>query len=67
MRMTLSPDTTQVELTDGSVVDVYFNPAGREGWLEDVLIAFDDHDEQLVWDMTGTSLDNETANIRRAV
>lgn len=60
----LTADTTLVELADGVVIDVTFNPAGQNGWLKDVFVSWIDHDEQLVWQADGTSLDAETPDIQ---
>lgn len=42
-----------VRLADGNTVDIHFNPAGTEGWLEDVIIAYEEDDTILSWDVDG--------------
>jgi len=51
-----------VRLSDGDIVDIYFNPAGTNGWLEDVIISWTDHDDYLTWDTGGRALGHD-ANI----
>ena len=46
-----------VRLCNGEVVAPIFNPAGRAGWNIDVLIAYDDYDNSLHWDLNGISFD----------
>jgi len=44
-----------VRLADGSTVDILFNPAGVDGWLVDVIYAYDGSDDSvLTWDVDGT-------------
>ena len=44
-----------VRLADGSTADILFNPAGVDGWLVDVIYAYDGGgDSVLTWDVDGT-------------
>lgn len=44
-----------VRLADGSTVDILFNPAGVDGWLVDVIYAYDGSDDGVMtWDIDGT-------------
>jgi hypothetical protein len=46
-----------VRLSDGSEVEIFFNPAGQNGWLEAVIGAYDPHtDDVIFWDLNGRSL-----------
>ena len=42
-----------VRLADGNTVRIHFNPSGTEGWLEDVIIAYEEDDTILSWDVDG--------------
>lgn len=46
-------------LSDGSLVTLHFNPAGTEGWLIDVIYAYDHYDNMLVWNTDGISLGHD--------
>lgn len=48
-----------VLVSDGTVVDTSFNPAGTNGWLEDVIVSWTDHDHYLTWDTQGRALGHE--------
>ena len=37
--------------------------AGQDGWNETVICAFDEHDEQLIWNVEGVSLDSSDLDI----
>jgi len=44
-----------VRLADGSTVDILFNRAGVDGWLVDVIYAYDgSEDGVMTWDVDGT-------------
>ena len=44
-----------VRLADGSTMDILFNRAGVDGWLVDVIYAYDgSEDGVLTWDVDGT-------------
>jgi hypothetical protein len=49
----------QAKLANGDVVNVHFNPAGKNGWVEDILVGFDNHDNGLAWSVEGMSLDGD--------
>lgn len=49
-------------LSDGSVVTLYFNPGGFDGWLDAVIYAYDEYDDMLVLDINGIGI-GHTANI----
>lgn len=43
-----------VRLADGSTMDILFNRAGVDGWLVDVIYAYDgSEDGVLTWDVDG--------------
>ena len=48
-----------VRLSDGSTVELRLNPAGQNGWIVDVIYAYDLHDDCIVWDINGTPLGHE--------
>ena len=43
-----------VRLADGTTVDILFNPAETNGWLVDVIYAYDHYEDTLTWDVDGT-------------
>jgi hypothetical protein len=45
-----------VRLSDGSTVEAVFNPAGTNGWLNDVIVAWTDHDDYMTWNINGQAL-----------
>ena len=46
-------------LLNEDMVNIHFNPAGENGWMEDVLIGFDNHEVGLAWSIEGVSLDGD--------
>lgn len=48
-----------VRLSDGDIADISFNPAGTNGWLEDVIVSWTDHDDYLTWDTSGRALGHD--------
>ncbi len=46
----------QAKLANGDVVNVHFNPAGENGWIEGVLVGYDNG---LAWSVEGMSLDGD--------
>ena len=51
-----------VRLTDCSELNIYYIPAGVDGWNIPVICAYDHHDDCLFWDMNGIALGHD-ANI----
>ena len=46
-----------VRLADGTEVDIFYNPAGHNGWLVDVIGAYDPYiDEVIYWGTDGGGL-----------
>lgn len=50
-------------LRDGTVVRPIAIPAGQDGWLDSVIIAFDEYDDQMVWNEDGTSMESSDLDI----
>jgi hypothetical protein len=49
-----------VRLYDGSEVEIFYNPAGQNGWLEAVIGAYDPlTDDVIYWDLNGRSLGHD--------
>ena len=38
-----------VRLSDGREIEIFFNPAGENGWLDDVIAAYDPHTDDLIY------------------
>lgn len=52
-------DNACARLSDGSEVTLYFNSAGTEGWLVDVIYAYNHHDDILFWNLDGLALGHD--------
>lgn len=59
MSVNLTNNVDDVRLRNGDVVTVTFNSAGREGYLVDCFVGYDDHDNTLSWDIDGSSMDGD--------
>lgn len=51
--------------SDGSFYNIRLNRAGNEGWLADVIYAYDHNDDMYFWDLNGRALghDNDIVGI----
>ena len=46
-----------VRLADGNEVEIFYNPAGQNGWLDDVIGAYDPFTDDIVyWGTDGIGL-----------
>lgn len=57
MTVNLANNVDVVRLRNGDAVSVAFNSAGREGYLVDCFIGYDDNDNALSWNLDGSSMD----------
>lgn len=55
----LTSNTKFVTLANGDWVELSFNPAGKNGYLDDVWYTWVEHDYMMSWDVNGKSLDGD--------
>jgi len=61
--MQLTGDTVIIRTMSNDVFELTFNPAGTNGWLIDVYVAWDTYDEQYTWELNGTCLEDPEYNV----
>lgn len=59
----LERDTETVVVANGDELELTRNPAGMNGWLIEVYVAWTEDDMTLTWDTDGTSLDSANYNV----
>lgn len=59
MSVNLANNVDVVRLRNGDMVSVAFNSTGREGYLVDCFIGYDDNDNSLSWNIDGSSMDGD--------
>ena len=52
-----------VLLADGSTCAIHYVPAGRDGWIDPVIRAYDYNDVTMYWNTDGTALCADDADI----